>query len=227
MIRRTVGNDWLLTTQPAHAIFAGEVASRYGNADFDPPTRREPVLTAITLHDAGWSLHDDSPSLNKNGEPLHVFEMPLGEALKIWSASVDRATEQGGHYCGLLVSLHQLALSAMPHPGMGPDPRRHFELNKFQQKQIERQETFRRQIGLRTDMRLSRGLAPFGTSKEEDELHRDFRLLTLMDRLSLQLCCGKMLFREIGDIVPRAGADPVTLTTGFVGENDLVIDPWH
>jgi hypothetical protein len=232
MIRRPTGNDWFLTTQFDHATFSGEIASHFGNATFDPLSPREPVLQAIALHDAGWPLHDDAPMLNSSGQPLHVFEMPMSEAVKIWSASTDRATERGGDYCGLLVSLHQLALSAVAMKRdaasheRATGPRGQFELNKFQQKQIERQEQLRNRLGLRTDLPLTLGLAPPRVSEAEDLLRRNFRLLTLADRLSLQLCCGKMLFPQIDGILPRAGGEPIDITTRFIADNELVIDPW-
>ena len=228
MIRRPDAQYWILTTQNDHAIFAGQLAAHFGNEVFDVPVRRDLLITAITLHDSGWPLHDDNPTLDASGQPLHVFETSLAQVVRIWSASVDRAAEHGP-YVGLLVSLHQFALSdlARQHIAGHPDAlRMQFESNKFQQKQIERQQQFRQELGLRTDIPLHLGLAAAGTSLAEDALRHHFRLLTLADRLSLQLCCGKMLFSEIDDVIPRVGEEPVTITTRYIDDNEMTVDPW-
>ena len=67
MIRRRAGNEFWLFTQHDHALLSGQLAAEFGNAAFAPPDPREPVLHGIWLHDSGWPLHDDAPTLTGNG----------------------------------------------------------------------------------------------------------------------------------------------------------------
>jgi hypothetical protein len=231
MIRRPAGENFWLITQTDHAAFAGQIAEQLGGNGFSPPTPRGEVLQAIADHDAGWPLHDDQPTLNDRGQPLHVFEINMALATRIWSASVDRAMSLDP-YSALLVSLHQLSLSdyasrqdAVPHE-RAKDAREMFELNKFQHRQIEIQEALRHQLKLRTDIPLRLGLGQEGIDAAEDLLNFNFRLLTLCDRLSLQLCCGKTFFPTIEDVRPGVGAKAVAIQTTFVDEWTVAMSPW-
>ena len=139
MIRRPASPDaFLLITQHDHALLSGQLARRLGNATFGAPSPYEITVEGIAHHDCGWPLHDDNPTLNKDGLPLHVFEVPTPLASEVWSASVARAMNLGD-YQGLLVSLHVLGLSAfaMTHLAGGASRADVFELNKFQHRQIE------------------------------------------------------------------------------------------
>src|ERR1700690_4327240 len=105
MIRRRDADGILLIRQTDHAHLAAELAAAIGNEQFAPAMPREAVLQAVELHDAGWTMHDDRPTMNARGEPTDVFEMPPAEALAIWSASTQAAAAVDP-YAGLLVSLH-------------------------------------------------------------------------------------------------------------------------
>ncbi|HSI33573.1 MAG: DUF3891 family protein [Phycisphaerae bacterium] len=238
MIRRPAGPDaFHLITQHDHALLAGELARRFGATGFAPPLPLAETVTGVSLHDAGWRLHDDDPTLNPAGLPLHVFEVPVPIAVRVWSASVDQAIA-AGDYPGLLVSLHVLNLSAllMSHafvfkPGdraqspalSRPDQ---FEMNKFQHRQVEIQEALRDRLGFANDAPRQLGLAPAGTSPLDDQLRSNFRILTLMDRLSLSLCCGKNLFPTIDDVPPAPGQPPRPLTLSMPDDRTLTIAPW-
>jgi hypothetical protein len=134
-----------------------------GNLRFGVPEPFEPVIRGIAMHDSGWPMHDDAPTLNERGLPLHVFETPVEISTRIWTESVRLAAEQHD-YSGLLVSLHVMALSRLAQSHISAPQHRieHarelFELNKFQQNQIEVQETLRPRLGLRADLPLQYGL---------------------------------------------------------------------
>jgi uncharacterized protein DUF3891 len=226
MIRRDAGSDFLLITQHDHALFAGELARRLAHPPFTPPIPPEPVIDAISQHDCGWPLHDDQPTLNREGLPLHVFEAPVPLAIEVWSASVDGAM-QHGDLQGLLVSLHVMGLSALflstaAHPSR-PDI---FEMNKFQHRQSEIQDTLRQRLGLRADIPLHLGLPKAGVSPADDQLLFNFRLLTAMDRISLALCCGKPLFPTMDDVRPAPGRAPVPIITTMPDPATMTLDPW-
>lgn len=230
MIRRDAGDGgfWLIT-QHDHALAAGELARRFGNGVYARPQPAEAVIAGVASHDAGWPLHDERPTVNQDGLPLHVFEAPVGLATRVWSASVERARAAAGDYAGLLVSLHVFNLSALNvmHHSANPSRPDLFEINKFQHRQIEVQEELRRRVGVRTDVPLQLGLAAPGASAEDDQLMFNFRVLTAMDRLSLALCCGKNLFPRMEDVRPRpgAGAVPITVTMDADGAT-MTLTPW-
>ena len=233
MIRRDAGDDWLLITQVDHAALAGEIGRHFGNDLFARPQPRDDAVAAFSLHDAGWPLHDDNPTLNPHGQPLHVFESTLDIGLPIWTASADRAAQAAGPYAGLLVSLHSLLLSTLfsrhlgsPDLPFGERNRQQFLLNKFQHREIERQENLRKQLGLRTDVPLQYGLADPGTNAAEDNLRYNFRLLQAADRISLTLCCNGLLFPQIEEIHPRPGLPPINLQLRRASEDLVTISPW-
>lgn len=232
MIRRRADNDFLLITQHDHAQLAGELAEAFGNDHFATPIPAGAVIRAVAHHDIGWALHDDQPTLNREGLPLDVFETPREIALPVWTASADKAAA-ADPYTGLLVSLHVLSLSvfAMTQTDFehekfdlesGPD---RFAVTKFQQKEIVRQEHLRLKLGMRTEKHTSHRLPQDAVQKKEDQLNFSFRMLQAMDAISLAACCTKPPSAQTQDVFPRPGGAPVRLNLARVG-NDVTVDPW-
>ncbi len=231
MIRREANNQYHLITQHDHALLSGHLASHLSNAHFAPPEPFDIVIQAISLHDCGWPDHDNRPTLNPDGRPTDVFESPLQVSLPVWSNSVDRARRHDP-YIALLVSLHVLGLSALPPAANqavgtagGRTPRDTFELNKFQHRQIELQETLRHELGLRTDQPLTLGVNPDSHDPRELALVRNLRLLQAMDLLSLAACCTHPPAEKSVPFSPRLGHPPVSLNVTRAG-NDLLVHPW-
>lgn len=226
MIRRDAQSHFLLITQHDHALLSGELARRLGNCDFAPPDPYQSVVEAIAHHDCGWPLHDDHPTLNPAGLPLHVFEAPVALATQVWTASVAGAMNLGD-YQGLLVSLHAFALSSIfIANARNPSRPDLFEMNKFQHRQSEIQEDLRQRLGLRTDVPLQLGLPKAGVSAADDQLIFNFRLLTAMDRVSLALCCGKHLFPTMDDVRPHPGKPATKITVQMPDPSTMTLDPW-
>ncbi len=226
MIRRDDGSDFLLITQHDHALLAGEFARRLGNLCIEPPLPYEETIEGIAHHDCGWPLHDDSPTLNSAGLPLHVFESPVSLATQVWSASVARAMNLGD-YQGLLVSLHAFNLSAIHlQHAKGLSRGDMFEMNKFQHRQIEIQEDLRGRLNLSNEVPRRLGLAKQGASAGDDRLLINFRLLTAMDRMSLSLCCGELLFPKMEDVLPGPGKSPMLIELEMPQAGLMVVRPW-
>jgi hypothetical protein len=234
MIRRQVGAEsfWLIT-QHDHAQVSGQLARHLGNASFAPPSS-ESAMLGIALHDCGWPIHDDRPTLNTNHQPLDVFETPRELGLEVWDASAIRATQRDD-YAGLLVSLHGLALSVFAtsqspvvsgSPWNMNDTRARFELNRFQHKMIELQESLRQRLGLRTDRPLKHGLAEEAGDAKEQRLTFDFRLLQAMDRLSLSICCTHPPFAAIEPLIPRPGEAAQSIRVARPRSDLLHLHPW-
>lgn len=219
----------MLVTQDDHARLSGRLAELVGNETFAAPSPA--AVRGVGLHDCGWPLHDDSPTLNRRGEPLHVLESPMKITTAVWGESARRAAA-ADPYAGLLVSLHVLHLSAIASKHDATPHERYetrhdlFLLNRFQQQEIERQDDLRRRVGLRTDLRLILGLAEPGTSGEEDLLRFDYQLLKLLDAFSLDACCAEPLFPKVEGVHPRPGARPVDVRIEHPGEGALAVAPW-
>lgn len=222
MIRHRHEDDFLLFTQHDHALLSGWLAEQISGSIIARPSPS--TIKGIALHDCGWPIHDDEPTLNARGEPLHVFETPPGIATRNWTASARRAANMDP-YSGLLVSLHGLHLSLMAQASHRL-PEDVFELNKFQHAQIELQEQLRPQVGLRIDRPLTHGLAPRGASAAEDQLLFDFRLLRAMDALSLTLLCSEELSITMDGLMTRPGGDPIHLSISRPAEFAVRVDPW-
>jgi len=233
MIRRQVDTEYWLIAQDDHAKIAGELARNIGNSRFVGPSSPSAIL-GITLHDCGWPIHDEHPTLNQQRLPRDVFESTREVGLPVWEASAERAAAQDA-YAGLLVSLHSLALSVFatssaPISGQRwdlSDPRARFEVNRFQHGMIELQEGLRERLGMRTDRPLKYGLCEDPVDDPlEQKLLFDFRWLQAMDQISLSVCCTKTPFSRIGPILPKPGAAPQTLKVARPSDTQLWLDPW-
>jgi len=222
MIRHRHGNEFFLFTQHDHALLAGNLAEEISRSVLARPSPS--AIKGIGLHDCGWPLHDDRPTLNAKGEPLHVFETPPKIATRNWTASARRAADVDP-YAGLLVSLHVLHLSLMSQASH-PAPEDVFELNKFQHAQIELQEELRPKVGLRIDRPLTHGLAPPGVSAAEDLLLFDFRLLRAMDALSLAILCSEPLAITLDGLRAKPGGELVHLSVERPEEFTVRLEPW-
>jgi hypothetical protein len=232
MIRRVDGQSFLLIDQHDHALLAGEMAGKFGNESFAQPIPFDSTLKGISLHDSGWPLHDEAPTLNKDHLPIVVFESTPDIAVKVWTASADRASAEDP-YAGLLTSLHVLSLSvfASTQTSFGHEkfdldeaPEK-FAVAKFQHHEIERQGMLRTKLGLRTECPAHHGPGRETGQKKEDQLTFNFRLLQAMDTLSLAVCCTTPPAQETQDVYPAPGGAPLRLKLGRRG-NDLMISPW-
>jgi len=229
MIRREDKDDFLLILQHDHALLSGELARHLGGRGFRPLAGGSSAILGVALHDCGWPLHDDhEPTLNAEGLPLDVFESPPEVALRVWSASAARAADRDP-YAGLLVSLHVMALSFLAvthHADLFTDPHRKFEMNKFQHREIERQESLRKSLGLATNRPLRHGLADEGADPAEDALRFDFRWLQACDQMSLAACCNNPPVGKTFEVHPQPAKPLITLTTRCLSSTELTIEPW-
>jgi len=231
MIRRRVGDEYWLFSQHDHALLSGEFARHFGGTDqFAKPDPFEATILGISLHDCGWPLHDDVPTLNAKGEPLDVFETPPALGLSVWSASAERAAARDP-YAGLLVSLHALSLSniamSQTHSHYNwNDPRLRFEMNKFQHARVEMHDVLRGKLGMRTDIPLENGLALRSTEPAEVNLVFNFRLLQAMDKLSLDICCTEMPFPIIPAVATNPGGQCAHVSVTRASAERIGLEPW-
>ncbi|MBI2080217.1 MAG: DUF3891 family protein [candidate division NC10 bacterium] len=183
MIRRALDGHWLCIGQPEHAQFAGAMAEAWGHPPFRPPVPRAEVLRAVAEHDNGWLEWEAAPGLDPGtGRPLHFTEMPVAEHLAIWRRGVQRMLE-ANPYAGLLVSMHGAALMRfrLERAARTGEPDR-ASLRAFLAEQERLQAALREGLGLRPRYR---------DAVRPARLTANFRLLQLLDALSLLLCCGE------------------------------------
>lgn len=109
MIRRNFVDErgtasWLLISQVAHARISGVLTARWH--ELFPPE----VIEGITHHDDGWANWEAAPQLDPaRCRPLSFLEMPVADAISIWSDSISSARRIGplagaivaGHFIGL------------------------------------------------------------------------------------------------------------------------------
>jgi hypothetical protein len=232
MIRKHVRDEFWLIAQHDHALLAGELARRVGARGYAAPS--DGAVRGIALHDCGWPAHDEAPTLNKHGLPLDVFETPPHIGLRVWSEGARRAARESDPYAALLVSLHTLSLSVYattPSPLVHErfdmsDATNRFEVNKFQQQQIELQEELRRRLGMRVDEPRRFGLAEQSRDPRELQLTFDFRLLQAMDKLSLSVCCTKPPFEALEPLLTAPGGTDRPIRVRLAGAFELALSPW-
>ena len=230
MIRKRVGDEFWLITQPDHARLAGAIARAVGNRSF-ARAGRPAVYDAVDRHDDGWAAHDHAPTLDDSGQPTDVFDTLRAIEHAAWLGSAERAVAADA-YVGLLVALHSLALSALAAGAVAQGPvddehrRRQFDLNKIQHSLIEIVEDLRGRLGLAVDRPLRLGLAEGWSTAAEEQLKFDFRLLQAADVISLRLCCDHLPGGLVPQLCPRPGAAAVTLQTRVAHDGAMHVQPW-
>src|SRR5262249_30681458 len=119
MIRRNIQLDdgtpaWLLISQVEHARISGELTQAWN------PVFPDEVTSAIAHHDDGWRAWEIATTLDPvRGCPLSFVEMPISDAIQIWSRSIEAASAYGhlaaaivaGHFIGLAGGSEQATLS--------------------------------------------------------------------------------------------------------------------
>lgn len=157
-------NDQLVvTTQPDHAFFSGELASLWRADGLPANPHRAEILFAAREHDNGWRGADAAPRVDPStGKPYSFHEIPRSLRFEIWLAGVDRFAAEHP-YASLLVAYH----AAQLHQG--------------QRDEAEWGEFF-----AQLDVRL----AELGERSASDPktLAADYRFLELADLLSLAAC---------------------------------------
>lgn len=225
MIRRRWQNCFLLIPQAEHARVAGELVGQIGGA-MAGPVRVGEVGEAARLQAAGFGELDVRPSLNPTGRPAHFNELSITRQLHAW-ASGSAAAEAASGYAGLLTSVLSLQRSAAIAKGQ-LTLREHFEVNKHQQLEIERQERLRRAVGLGNDVPMRNGLpeATAKLSEAERQLVYDYRLILLLQSLVLELCMHQRIFGEFPPTPGRPGGESVTIRFRWQDGARMSLVPW-
>ena len=112
MLIRHIGGELFIVRQTDHMAQVARIAEHWGNEQFPAPEHREEAVRAAGLHDNGWRLWEEHPTLvAETGRPRNLGEVEQEVHASFYSAGV-QAAEAVDPYTGLLVSLHASVLYA-------------------------------------------------------------------------------------------------------------------
>jgi hypothetical protein len=213
----------------------------------DPARWRDEVVLGIAEHDNGWWETEAMPRISdRDGLPVGIGEAaaPTEEneftpwrsgGFERWQTGIDRIA--GPHpYGALLISLHAYWLYAVAFPDLVPPDtaaRRHFvfgtpevagglvgddgKTRAFLAEQVELQAALKERISRDPDM--ARAIEP-------EYLDAHFRLLQLMDSMSLFLALDDHDQHELPDVPRRSWTDRCTITWSRRDARTIEFDPY-
>lgn len=227
MIRRDARDEIWLIAQTEKAGLAARLVARVGNDRFIGSSRCDALVLATRLTAAGWS---DRVLLDESGFPLDDDAVPLAVSFAAWSAAAEAAAGQNA-YAGLLVACEALGLSALqagrvPPRGAARAQRFSFDVNRFQNRMIELQETLRRSLGLRIDRPLRLGLADGWTNVDEDALRFDLRWLEAAGTIATAVIRSIPRDTQTGPVFRRPKDPAVRLRLDCGRPDRLLVSPW-
>lgn len=222
MIRRPTEGGFYLIAQQDHARLSGQLAEYWGSDHWPAPRPREAVLAAIHHHDDGWPRHDQQPTLDDEQLPTDFYKMSPDWDLKLWSGSIEQASDKGGPMGGLIVSWHFCALADL----LPIDPNDRNMLNQrdaFKQAEQQRRARFCDELGLSKTMANAE---PAPQTEADREAVYNFRVLRAVDWLSLVLCADE-LPEEMAAYPPAIDPEgKYQIVTTWQDSHTLAVSPW-
>ena len=166
MIVRRERGQLVVTTQPDHAFFSGQLLALWRSGGFEQHPRRREILFAAREHDNGWREADSAPRVDPATQRPHTFQtIPRSVRLEIWRAGVERFS-QAQPYAALLIAHHAAQLHR-EHRGQGEWQEGLFEfLEEATVDLLDRSEA------------------------TPEEVHSDYGFLEVTDLISLAVCSG-------------------------------------
>lgn len=221
MLIRHEDGELLIVRQTDHMAQVARMAERWGNEHFPAPAHREETIRAAGLHDGGWRLWEDNPSLlPETGRPRNLTELDRPVHAAFYREGVNAAVAVDP-YTGLLVSLHAAVLYAGVEgwdlETLAPPSRPDFsEVQRaFVEDQIALQRSLR--VRLATSPRYAASVAP-------DRLWPAYLRLRVWDQLSLYFLYYGLGERTIDHMPANHGESVLTLRQ--TGPRIAVTEPW-
>ncbi|MBF6568921.1 MAG: DUF3891 family protein [Candidatus Binataceae bacterium] len=176
IIRGEHNGEIVMVNQTDHSQLVGQLASHWGNSEFDAPRPYESVVRAAIYHDFGWLPYETTPGADpKTGKPLSFMQVGLQKSqLNSYRWVVDWMNEIDP-YSALIICMHRTGLwrgryGAIDHPTAfnlsNPPP----DVAKFTSDNEQWQEQQKK-------------------SFDEKELRTNYRLMQVWDLLGLYFCC--------------------------------------
>ena len=212
-------------TMEEHLGLVDQLATSFGNAEFEAPEPREEFLYVCRSHDRGWRDLDDNPPLDPaTGLPYDLGETPL-PMMMLTSSSSPEHNEARHPYCGLLGSMHIWGLyngryGYSDKVLLDTVPDEHRELVD-RMLSLEHQ----RQSRLKTALAGDPATAPW---VEEGRLLTNYKLLQFFDTLALYFNCVHESARRESSFenVPMAMGNDVTVRVRPAGGNTYRFTPY-
>ncbi|MGH2705502.1 MAG: DUF3891 family protein [Actinomycetota bacterium] len=165
----------LAIRQPDHARLAGMIAEVWRGPQGWRPEPWEPVVAATNRHDDGWAEWESAPTVDGGGKPYDFLRLPVAERVTIYRKGIDMVAAEDLH-AGVLVSMH---LTGLMLGGFEPGSAR--ALDSMAARDRALLEPFLdEQLRWQADVGPRLAHAPL--------LHAQFRVVKLLDRLSLLVC---------------------------------------
>lgn len=244
MLKRRIGDEIRLTSQPDHAAVSGYLAAHWGNVEFQRPGHyaaspdaeaiRAETILGIAEHDNGWWEWEADPPLDPaDGLPLHLLSLTQESGLDRWRRGVPRFAENHP-YVSLLISFHAYWLNAprcdpdvstdLLHPLFGSSD----EWPLLEGAELARASRFvAEQRQVQDQLKTRMGAHPLWQAALQPEmLEPHIRLLQIGDALSLHLCLDAERPIEITNTPRRGWNDRVTIVVAPVSRQRIVCDPY-
>jgi hypothetical protein len=179
ILRGNRDNKTVLVAQTDHSQLVGQMASHWGNSNFDAPKPYDSVVRAAIYHDYAWLLYETSPRVDPaSHQPYGFLQLPLGKPqLESYQWTLDWMNRMDP-YSALLMSKHRTGLwkaryETIQYPKgynlAKPAP----EIQEFIDKNEQWQKTAR---------------AAF----DSELFEYNYRLLQVWDILGLYFCCHEV-----------------------------------
>jgi hypothetical protein len=221
MLIQKDGEDLVIVRQTDHMAQVARIAERWGNDRFPAPEHREETIRAAALHDNGWRIWEDQPTLvPETGRPRNLLEVEPAAHAAFYRAGVEAAATIDP-YTGLLVSLHASVLYAGVEgwdlAALAPPDRS--DLGEIQRAFIADQAAV--QHRLRTGL----GSSPrYGAAVAPNRLWPAYLRLRAWDRLSLYFLYFGMGENTL-DRLPTVDGQETTVLRQ-IGPRQATADPW-
>ena len=228
MILRSENADFLLIRQTDHAELSGVFAQQWRNDTFARPDPFDSVCLASALHDNGWEEWEAAPKIDPETHyPYQFTDLPVEEHLSFYLQGISRALEKD-RYAGLLVSMH---CSGIYRQRYGTDPslklgRSTPEVEHIVNGFLHRLET--QQSELRAQLRAAASTGSTSVSPSrltEEAIWTNYKLLQIVDRLSLYLCMAPVCQHSLGPAPVDDGRD-AELELRPVDSQTSVVSPY-
>jgi hypothetical protein len=173
VIVRDDGDSWQLVMQPDHARLAGDLARAWGGGDgFRAPTRGASVIRACAHHDDGWLSWERMPRVDGDGVPATFFKVPIPRQMDFYRGVI-ATLDDIDPYAALLTSMHACGLYGEDLGWVMPP---------MAECHIEAAARFVSQYSAQRRDRMT------ALEIDDAQLHHDYNLLQVADRVSLHLC---------------------------------------
>lgn len=214
MIRRTWSQDkWMLTAQSEHGRLTGIIANAWS---FHGERPSDEALRAILSHDDGWKPADESPRVNKAGQPMDFSEYDVIAQLEAWARCSAIQAEEGRFYGARLVAAHFAHMAETTIPLQKLSARGAVTLGNYIAGQRKSMEAWSKEAEKRADRGIGAKdallfIAPDAAADDAARFKRCLRFLQVCEQISMMVCSDFTGEAEIADVPYMEHGDKLTV----------------